>query len=293
MLRASSILALISLSALACAEDSGPATLASASAASSAPSAFAGASASASASAVASAPASAPGVPKLTLAQIMAVKIPPPNPGPWAHAYDQLERLLGKPTHLEDGKYGWGAMDGASCGYTRLFKGKDPLGEYVSHFVYPTRAEKGSGYQYAECTTVAGVPPGPPEDPNALAPPVDGSPVPVSTFLANVIIGRSKWDKQKVTLVGKGMGSSMRSTPANPERYSVKVLLTGDDTKAGGLYCTLAKGVREPDPSATSGPIIATGTVQVSELVQPTGERILVAGLVDCDFDRVGAPSGE
>lgn len=293
MLRTSTILALLSLGAVACAGDSGSATLASASAASSAPSGFAGASASATGSLAPSAVSSAPGATKLTLAQIMAVKIPPNNAGPWKYSYDQIERLLGEPTHLAGGKYGWGAMDGTSCGFIYLYKSKGQFGDVVVRYNPPTRVEKGSGWEYAECTTAAGVPPGPPEDPNALAPPADGSPVPVSTFMANVIIGRSKWDKQKVTLVGKGMGSSTTSTPANPELYSVKVLLTGDDTKAGGLYCTLAKGVREPDPSATSGSIIATGTVQIRELVLPTGERILVAGLVDCDFDRVGARSGE
>lgn len=212
----------------------------------------------------------------------------------WSGAYEKLEKFLGKPTLVKGNKYGWGVMEGDTCVYMYAEKDdrskyiKGEKGDMVGTYQQPNKVEKsGALFNYAECTAFAGKEVGPKEDPKAVAPPTDGSAVPLQVYIDNAIIGRSKWDKQKVKLSALAFGmSTTTNTTTNEE--TVTINMVADKTAAKTIMCTLKKGTPKPEMPDDKEPLLAEGTVKISQWVNGAGDQGYSSDLEDCTVTFLG-----
>lgn len=220
----------------------------------------------------------------------------------WDKGYARLERLLGKPTRVKDSKHQWAVIEGDSCTYMYAEKDdrskyqKGETGDMVGTLMEPMKVSKGEALMnYDECLEIAGKSAGPPEDPNAVAPPADGSAVPLQVMLDNAVIGRSKWDGKKVkvsALLFSVSTSQWTSGDKTGESTSVSLVVARDKTDAT-LSCLLKEGAAKPDPTQYT-PVTVEGTVKVAKWMSMGGTSSLKAELIDCTVTvaQPAAPAG-
>ncbi len=205
----------------------------------------------------------------------------------WDKGLAKLEAQLGKPTRVEDSKYQWAVADGDTCTYVEVEQedrakyNKGEKGMMVGAVQSPMTVTKKDGpiMNWRDCLEITGVSAGPPEDPNAPAPPTDGSVVPFDTFMDVAVKGRSKWKDKVVKVSGKYSGTS---TATSGDQKFVTVSLRGDsDAGDRSLSCSLSAGAAEP--TATLGDAMTVeGTVKISEWMTMGGDAGLEAGLESC-----------
>jgi len=109
---------------------------------------------------------------------------------------------------------------------------------------------------------------GPQEDPNAKAPPADGSAVPVAELATEAPKARSKWEGKDVKVTG--VIQSVAGTTAT--------LADGDKT----VSCVLKDGNITVDGKPTT----MHGIVKLDSWVNGAGEEHLEASLEACAFVR-------
>jgi hypothetical protein len=225
----------------------------------------------------------------LTVARLMKAEGKADIPDDWSAAHEKLERFLGKPTGKKGDRIGWGVIEGDSCAYLYMGPAERPSSERISVFMSPAKVTRTEAIMtYAECTAFAGKEVGPPEDPKAVAPPTDGSSVALRTYIDNAIIGRSKWDKQRVKLSALANGINVSTANNDPSTETITVNMVADKAAATTISCTLVKGTPKPELPGAFEPLIAEGTVTISTWVNGVGDTGYSADLKDCTVTFLG-----
>lgn len=215
---------------------------------------------------------------KLTIERIMGLKqaIGSPPPRALADALARAKGQAGEPTKIDGDKIGWAVIEGDDCAYAYLTKDGDNLGSMTS----PMKVAKGElPGNRAECMKMAGVEPGPPEDPSAAAPPADGSAVTVEAFRASALVGRSKWKDQVVKV--SGVVAGVTTSTSNGSSWTTVTLSTGKDDAGKPVACSAKEN--EAATVKLGDSAIATGTVKINEWTSMgSGETTLEAALAEC-----------
>ncbi len=202
----------------------------------------------------------------LTADRIMGAKdlVKPFNP--WAEANAKLEAQLGKATFTKGDWSTWAVLTGDSCAYLKVQKVADGGGQVGAVQQPMTVAKDGPVMNWDECREGTGMKLEPPEDPNAPAPPADGTPITVAQLRDGVAKAKSKWIGQKVTLHALLVGMTT-ATDANDPKAAKHVSISLSDTK---------------DISTTAGCELAADATYDEKTMQWT--PLTVEGKVDADF---------
>jgi hypothetical protein len=215
----------------------------------------------------------------------------------WDHGLAKLQHQLGKPTRILDKKYGWAVIEGDKCTYvyveqeekSKYSKDAKPGELMVGAVLDPMAIEKsGAMMNYGECLKIAGKEVGPPEDPNAPAPPTDGSAVTLERLRDLGIKGRTKWKDQRVKVEALFSNSTTASAGSVSTTTLSRVAKQGDADSTG---CVLVAG--QPTPGAMQyTPITVEGKVTISEWMSGGGESKLSIALEDCKVVALAADGG-
>lgn len=223
---------------------------------------------------------------KLTADRIMRAKGVVKPFDPWDAGFAQLQALLGAPTRVDGARHTWAVVEGDACAYFQVSRDKgadyNMDGIIIGTVQSPMQTTKGGGPigNHQECLKAAGVPLGPPEDPNAAGPPADGSPVPIADVRTHVIPGRSKWKDQQVK-VAATLGGVSTSTSGG-DRFVTVSLTAGAGDKEDALSCSLEKNAPAPDLKQGSA-VIAAGKMTIQEWTSMgTGDVKLKPSLASC-----------
>ena len=215
---------------------------------------------------------------KLTIERVMGLKqaIGSPPPRALADALARAKGQAGEPTKVDGDKLGWAVIEGDDCAYAYITKDGDNVGSVTS----PMKIAKGElPGNRSECMKMAGVEPGPPEDPNAAAPPTDGTPVTVDAFRTTALAGRSKWKDQVVGV--KGVVAGVTTSTSNGVGWTTVTLSTGKDDTGKPVACNAKEN--ETATVKLGDTAIATGTVKINEWTSMgSGETTLEAALAGC-----------
>ena len=226
-------------------------------------------------------PPPAPYTGKLTVERVMGLDaaIGTPPPASLADAVARAKGQAGEPTLTTDDKIGWAVVDGDVCAYAYIMKSGDQVGG-VSKAMKLGKDELPGNR--AECLKMAGVQAGPPEDPNAPAPPTDGSAVTVEAFRTTALAGRSKWKGQAVKVDGVVAGVS---TSTSGDKSWTTVTLKASDADTGKpVSCALGENVAAT--VALGDHAVASGTVKIQEWTSMgSGETTLEPALEQCTVD--------
>lgn len=224
----------------------------------------------------------------LTGARIMASKDLVKPFDKWERGLAKLEAQLGKPTRVKDDDYAWAVVEGDSCTYVEVsmedgakYNKKGPMVGAVQSPMQVTKKD-GPVMNWRDCLAITGVTAGPPEDPNAPAPPSDGSVVELATLKDVAIRGRSKWKGARIKVRGQYAGTTT-STSGSQSFVSVSLRVNADDKDAVG--CSLAEG--QAAPSATTGDDMELEcVVAIDEWMTMGGDASLKVSLDKCEVQR-------
>ena len=215
---------------------------------------------------------------KLTIERVMGLKeaLGTPPPRALADALARAKGQAGEPTKIDGDKLGWAVIEGDDCAYAYITKDGDNVGSVTS----PMKVAKGElPGNRSECMKMAGVEPGPPEDPNAAAPPTDGTPVTVDAFRTTALAGRSKWKDQVVGV--KGVVAGVTTSTSNGVGWTTVTLSTGKDDTGKPVACNAKENATATVKLGDTA--IATGTVKINEWTSMgSGETTLEAALAEC-----------
>lgn len=223
------------------------------------------------------APPPAPYTGKLTAERIMGLKqaIGSPPPLALAEALARAKGQAGEPTKVDGERYGWAVLEGDSCAYAII----TAKGDQVSMVQSPqTVGKDGPSGNLAECKKMAGIEPGPPEDPNAAAPPADGSAVTTEVFRTTAVVGRSKWKGQEVKV--SGVVTGITTSTSGSDSWTTVSLKASDKDTASAVSCYSGKNAVVTAKQGDA--VIASGKVKISEWTSGGGETTLEAGLEEC-----------
>ena len=157
-------------------------------------------------------------------------------------------------------------------------------GQMVGAVQSPMQVTKKDGpvMNWRDCLAITGVTAGPPEDPNAPAPPGDGSVVELATLKDVAIRGRSKWKGARVKVRGQYAGTST-ATSGSDTWVTVSLRVNADDQES--VSCTLAAG--QTAPSATVGDDLELeGVVGIDEWMSMGGDASLKVSLDKCEVQH-------
>lgn len=215
---------------------------------------------------------------KLTIERVMGLKeaIGSPPPRALADALARAKGQAGEPTKVDGDKLGWAVIEGDDCAYAYITKDGDNVASVTS----PMKVAKGElPGNRSECMKMAGVEPGPPEDPDAAAPPTDGKPVTVDAFRTTALAGRSKWKDQVVGV--KGVVAGVTTSTSNGVGWTTVTLSTGKDDAGKPVACSAKEN--ETATVKLGDTAIATGKVKINEWTSMgSGETTLEAALAEC-----------
>ena len=191
-------------------------------------------------------PPPAPFTGTLTGDRIMAAKDMVKPYDPWENAFARLQGQMGKPTQVDGKAFVWAVLEGDTCTYIKVEQ-MDNGGAQVGGVYAPMKVQKdGPVMNWDECLAGAGQKkPEAAEDPNAPAPPTDGSAVTVTQVLDGVKKAKSKWLGQNVKVKALYLGTTTMTGDAKPTTTVSLTGAKGDLTSTIG--CTLADGATVPD----------------------------------------------
>ncbi len=215
---------------------------------------------------------------KLTVERVMGLKdaIGTPPPLVLADALARAKGQAGEPTKVDGDTLGWAVVEGDVCAYASITKNGDQVASVTSPMKLAKDELPGNR---AECLKMAGIEPGPPEDPSAAAPPADGTPVTVDAFRTTALTGRSKWKDQVVKV--RGTVAGVTTSTSNGVSWTTVTLSTGKDDPGKPVSC----GAKENEAATVKlgDTAIATGTVKINEWTSMgSGETTLEAALTAC-----------
>lgn len=240
--------------------------------------------------ALATPPPAPPPPPRLTVERLLSTRgLLDGALRPWDQALATATDHLGPPTRVDGPRAQWAAIDGARCAYA-VIERQDGTpsgvrGDVAAVITPPTAVEAdGPALARRDCLRLAGATPGPPEDPQAPAPPADGTPVTVDAFRTGAVVARSRWAGRSVRVVGRLTGTA---AAAGDARALTATLAAGPDDAARPVSCAL---VGPPPRLAAGSEVVASGTVRIAEWVTVGSGDIAVEAVLDACTLTAAAP---
>ncbi len=208
---------------------------------------------------------------------------------PWDAGFAKLQAKLGPPTKVEGDKYQWAAEQGDDCAMTYVSKDdakKLNMGEgfVVGTVMPPMKAGKDAPSGNRDmCLKVLGKDSGPPEDPNAAAPPADGKATP-AMIMDNAVKARSKWKGAKVTVTGTLASISTSSSTSDGKTTTTTTLTLADaKDKDKTIGCSLDAGTTK----FTQGkPVTVSGEIDIEKWTSGAGTDTFKPAIKNCQVAK-------